>query len=67
MYQFRVPDIQCESCIRALTSAVRDLDAHATLRANLETKVVRVETAAANAAIAEAICDAGFTIEPDSD
>ena len=62
MSQFHVPDIHCDGCIRALTGAVRDLDASATLRADLATKLVTVETTASDAAVAAAIRDAGFTI-----
>ncbi len=62
MSQFRVPDIHCDGCIRALTGAVRDLDAAAILSANLETKLVTVETTAGAAAVADAIRDAGFTV-----
>jgi copper chaperone len=63
MSQFRVPDIHCDGCIRALTGAVRDLDDKATLQADLTTKLVRVETTAATEAVAEAMRDAGFTVE----
>jgi copper chaperone CopZ len=59
--QFRVPDIHCDGCIRSLIGAVRDLDDKAVLQADLATKLVRVET---TAAVAEAIRDAGFTVEP---
>jgi copper chaperone len=62
--QFRVPDIHCDGCIRSLIGAVRDLDDKAVLQADLATKLVRVETTAADAAVAEAIRDAGFTVEP---
>jgi copper chaperone len=63
MSTFVVPDIHCDSCIRALTGAVRDLDSQATLQADLRTKQVRVETAASDAAVAEAFRDAGFTVQ----
>jgi copper chaperone len=62
MSEFRVPDIHCAGCIRALTGAVQDLDAAAVLHADLETKLVRVETSATDAAVAEAIREAGFTV-----
>ena len=62
MSQFRVPDIHCDGCIRALTGAVRDLDATATVRADLATKLVTVATSANDAAVAQAIRDAGFTV-----
>ncbi|WP_158933049.1 cation transporter [Acidisphaera sp. S103] len=64
MSQFRIPDIHCDACIRSLTGAVRDLDAKATLQADLTTKLVRVETTAGDAAVADALRDAGFTVEP---
>jgi copper chaperone len=63
MSQFRVPDIHCDGCIRALTGAVRDLDDKATLHADLATKLVRVESGAGDEAVAEAMRDAGFTVE----
>jgi copper chaperone len=63
MSLFLVPDIHCDSCVRALTGAVRDLDEKATLRADLDTKQVRVETTAPDDAVAEAMRDAGFTVE----
>jgi copper chaperone len=61
--QFRVPDIHCASCIRSLTSAVRDLDGKATLRADLATKLVEVDTTARDEAVAEAMRGAGFIVE----
>jgi copper chaperone len=64
MSQFRVSDIHCDGCVRALTGAVRDLDGEATLQADLATKLVRVETSANDEAVAEAFRDAGFTVEP---
>jgi copper chaperone len=64
MSEFHVPEIHCEGCIRSLTSAVRALDAKATLRADLSTKRVRVETSAADEAVAEAFRDAGFDVAP---
>ena len=46
-----------------LAHAVRDLDDKATLQADLQTKQVRVETTAPDEAVAEAMRDAGFTVE----
>ena len=62
MSEFRVPDIHCDGRIRALTGAVRDLDGATVLHADLETKLVRIETTASDEAVAEAIRDAGFTV-----
>lgn len=63
MPAFRVPDIHCDGCIRALTGAVRDLDEKAVLRADLATKLVQVDTTATPEAVAAAMQDAGFTVE----
>ena len=63
MSLFHVPDIHCESCVRTLTGAVRDLDDRATVQADLQTKQVRVETTASDEAVAEVIRDAGFAVE----
>ena len=41
---------------------MRDLDGAAVLHADLETKLVRIETTASDEAVAEAIRDAGFTV-----
>jgi copper chaperone len=60
---FRIPDIHCDSCVRSLTGAAHDVDAQATLQADLQTKIVTVKTAAPDADIAAAFRDAGFTVE----
>ncbi len=64
MSLFQVPDLHCESCVRAVTGAIRTLDGSATIQADAGTKQVRVESTASDAAVAEAIRDAGFTVEP---
>jgi copper chaperone len=61
---FRVSDIHCDGCIRSMTHAVRDIDAAATLQADLTTKLVHVKTTADDEAVAEAIREAGFDVEP---
>ena len=60
---FRVPDMTCSGCVRAVTNAVRDVDAAASVDADLETKQVRVTSAAAVDALAAAVREAGFTVE----
>jgi copper chaperone CopZ len=61
--QFRVPDIHCDGCVRSLTGAVRGVDAKAEFQADMETKMVRIETTVGEESIAEAMRDAGFTVE----
>jgi copper chaperone len=64
MSVFRVPDIHCDACIRSMTSAVQRLDPTATLQADLGSRQVRVESTASGATVADALRDAGFTVEP---
>jgi copper chaperone CopZ len=64
MSTFLIPEIHCDACIRSLTGAVRDLDAQATLLADLQTKQVTVATTASDAAVVAAFEDAGFSVEP---
>ena len=63
MAVFRVPDIHCDGCVRSLTGAAHEVDAQATVQADLQTKLVTVKTTAPEADIAEAFRDAGFTVE----
>ncbi|HVZ07189.1 heavy-metal-associated domain-containing protein [Rhodopila sp.] len=63
MSVFRVSDIHCDGCVRSLAAAARELDAGATVQADLQTKLVTVKTNAPPDAVAEAFRDAGFTVE----
>lgn len=63
MSQFRVPDMHCDGCVRSVTKAIQSVDAGAVVTADLETKLVSVQSAASGEAIAAAIEDAGFTAE----
>lgn len=60
---FSVPEVHCDGCVRSLTAAVRALDPDAVLRADLERKQVEVRAKAADAAVADAMRDAGFDVE----
>ena len=62
MPQFRVSDMTCSGCVKAITGAVQDLDAAATVDANLDTKQVAIASTVPAAALAEAMRDAGFTV-----
>lgn len=57
---FSVPDMDCGSCVRAITEAVHRLDAAASVSADLATKVVTIGTES-QADFAKAIEAAGFT------
>ena len=63
MPTFHVSDMTCAGCVKAITGAVKDLDPSARVEANLETKLVAVASSATADALAEAMRDAGFTVE----
>jgi copper chaperone CopZ len=62
--QFKVPDMDCQSCVKSIEDAVRKVDAAAHVAADLETKrvIIGSETAEAHALMA-AIETAGFSVE----
>lgn len=62
MPSFHVADMTCAGCVKAITGAVHDLDATATVACDLETRFVEVASSAPADALTEAIRDAGFTV-----
>ena len=63
MPNFHVSDMTCSGCVKAITGAVHDLDAAATIDADLDSKLVKIASTASADALAEAMRDAGFTVE----
>lgn len=61
MTRFTVPDMTCGGCVKAITGAVQRLDPTATVKTNLDTHLVEIESAQPAAALMEAIDAAGFT------
>ena len=60
MVRFHVPSMRCGGCARAVTAALRGVDADAAVRVDLERREVAVEGAADAAALARALRAAGF-------
>ena len=58
---FDVPDMDCQSCVRAITAAVHRLDAGAEVAIDLSVKRVSIGTDSRQD-FAAAIKDAGFTV-----
>jgi copper chaperone CopZ len=63
MPTFRVPDMHCDGCVRAITAAVRAVAPAAAVQADLRRQQVRIGGAADVEALAQALRDAGFTAE----
>jgi copper chaperone len=60
--QFEVQGMTCSHCVRAVTDAVRRVDAAATVEIDLASGAVRIEGAAPRERLAQAIRDEGYTV-----
>ncbi|MDX2244007.1 MAG: heavy-metal-associated domain-containing protein [Leptolyngbyaceae cyanobacterium bins.302] len=61
--QFKVPNMACSACSETITKAVQAVDPTANVQADPKTKLVNIETQAAENAIKEAVTAAGYTVE----
>lgn len=59
-----VPDMSCGHCIKTIEGAVKDLDAAASIRADLNGKTVTVESRAPAKDISRALDAAGYPNTP---
>ncbi len=60
MIEFQLPTMTCGHCVKAVTGAIQSVDAQARVQIDLPTHQVRVETTAAETALAEALKEAGY-------
>lgn len=58
--QLTVPNMACDACAKNITNAIQTLDAQAAVSADPKTKLVKVETDTAEAAIRDALEKAGY-------
>jgi copper chaperone len=61
MIAFRVDDMTCGHCVASVTRAVKDADAAAEVRIDLDAHRVEVASTLPAERVAQAIRDAGFT------
>ncbi|BCX09723.1 copper chaperone [Fischerella thermalis CCMEE 5330] len=61
----KVPNMACSACVESITKAVKTVDPAAIVQADTKTKLVQIETQAAEVAITEAITAAGYTVTGD--
>lgn len=64
MKNFRVPDMTCSGCVRAITKAVQGADPAAIVAADIDAHLLRIDSALAAETLAATLRDAGFTPEP---
>lgn len=62
MIEFQVEGMSCGHCVKAVTQAVQEVDAAASVVVDLAAQKVRVESTADRAALAGAIAKAGFPV-----
>jgi len=60
--ELRIPDLACAACVDTVTRAIQTIDATAQVRADPTTKQVEVITQASEAAIKQAIVEAGYSV-----
>lgn len=60
--QLTVPNMACSACSDTITAAIKAIDPNATVIADPQTKLVSIETQAAEASVKQAITDAGYTV-----
>ena len=60
--QYRVPDVSCEHCVRAITSELTAIEGIDQVDVNLDTKIVTVrsEASVSDEAILAGLDDAGY-------
>ncbi len=58
--QLKIPDMACAACAETITKAVIAVDPVAQVEADLNTKMVNVETQQPETAIKDAIIEAGY-------
>ena len=61
MLQYTVNDMSCQHCVKAITEAVTQSAPGARVEVDLERHLVRVEQTSNDAAVADAIREAGYT------
>ncbi|WP_417249631.1 heavy-metal-associated domain-containing protein [Celeribacter sp.] len=60
---FSVPDMSCAHCTAAITEALEAVDDGVEVDANMETREIEVRSTAGNAAVLNALQEAGYPAE----
>jgi copper chaperone len=63
MTRFTIPDMDCDGCVASITRAVQKLDAAASVKADLATKLVEIASVVPAAQLQSAIDAAGYTVQ----
>ena len=60
MQLYKVPEMKCAGCVRAIEAAVKSLDPRAKISCDLATREVSVDTRALPQLVAEALAAIGY-------
>lgn len=60
MLSLHIPNMTCGGCVRGVTAAIRAIDAAARVEPDLPARTIAVETRLPEAAVREALSEAGF-------
>lgn len=58
--QYRIENMTCGGCARAITAAIRELDPNARVEADPPNRTVRIETLRPEPAVRAVLVEAGF-------
>lgn len=64
MQAFKVSDMSCGHCVRAITQAIKTLDASAEVEVNLASGLVQVSDGLDREQVQAAIREEGYSVEP---
>lgn len=62
IHQLQVPSMACSACVETITQAIQEIDAAAAVDADPKTKAVQVTTEQSEAAVRDAIANAGYPV-----
>lgn len=60
MIEFNIPQMSCGHCVKAVTQAVKEVDAQAQVNVDLSTKKVSVQSDAPRDKLVGALAEAGY-------
>ncbi|MBE7939873.1 MULTISPECIES: heavy-metal-associated domain-containing protein [Ramlibacter] len=60
MIEFKLPQMSCGHCVRAVTEAVQSVDPQAKVQVDLQAKTAQVESQAQREQIGRALAEAGY-------
>lgn len=64
MIKLRIPDMSCGHCAGVITKAIKDLDKNALVEFDMAERTATVTTSADQAAVYEALDEAGYSAAP---